>query len=81
LSVGLGTLHALQALASHLLPSGAFGWYGPNSWYPKGSELPAVSSLEIGQEQRIWSSRKRPLKPGIFWPWVLLKQNPPSHWP
>ena len=30
LAVGLGTLHAAQALASHLLPMGACGLYGPN---------------------------------------------------
>ncbi|HUY29165.1 MAG TPA: hypothetical protein VMV27_17275 [Candidatus Binataceae bacterium] len=29
LSVGLGTLQAAQALASHLLPADALGSYGP----------------------------------------------------
>ena len=30
LAVGLGTLQAAHALASHRLPGAAEGWYGPN---------------------------------------------------
>jgi len=33
-AVGLGTLQAAQALASHLLPDGALGLYDPMIWYP-----------------------------------------------
>ena len=33
-AVGLDTLHFAQALASHLLPGGAAGLYGPVIWYP-----------------------------------------------
>lgn len=31
LAVGLGMLHALQALATHLLPIAASVWYGPKT--------------------------------------------------
>jgi hypothetical protein len=63
-AVGLATLHEAQALASHLLPTGAFGLYEPNTWYPKLSELPAVASVEIGQEHIISFSWSRALNPG-----------------
>src|SRR6266478_942020 len=81
LAVGLGTLHDVQAFASHLLPLGALGWYGPNTWYPKLSELPGVAPVEIGQEQMTSSASSWRAKPGNLWLLVLLKQMPPSHWP
>src|ERR1700730_6178959 len=81
LAVGLDTLHAAQAFTSQRLPMAASGWYWPNTWYPKLSELPGVASVEIGHEQMISLPRRRLVKPGIRWPRVLLKQKPPSHWP
>src|SRR5208283_5317484 len=76
-AVGLGTLQAAHELASQRLPRAAVGWYAPNIWYPSGSELPAVASVETGQEQIISRSFSGLAKPGIRWPRLLSKQNPP----
>ena len=78
---GLDTLQFAQALASHLLPAGASGLYGPEIWYPDELVLPSVKDVEIGHEHIISLLCNPPGKPGNCFPLLLVKQMPPSHWP